>query len=73
LQPLVDRQVVPAAVGRDGLTPDEFHHEVGLATLCRSDIEQACNVWVLEGGTDLAFTQETFASTRIEQRAPDDL
>ena len=55
---VVDREVVPAAVIRQGHAVDIFHDEIGSAVFGDPAIEQPGNVLVAQAAQDLPFGQE---------------
>ncbi len=64
LEPFSEREIVRVAVGRDRLAFDVLHDEVGAPVVGFARLDEAGDVWVIEGAEDLAFDGEAFEDIR---------
>ena len=55
---LDDRECVCLTIGVDRLAVDVFHHEKGIAFICRSHIQQSRNVVVIKMSQNLSLASK---------------
>ena len=65
---LANEQRSAVTVDVDGLTIDEFHHEVGRAIFEVAAVDQACDRWIIKRGEDVSFAVQAAAQTRMHGR-----